>query len=266
MGLIYEPRGKAREYSPLAVNLYRGCGHNCKYCYVPAVLRINDNEFSTVTERDNCLEKLRKEAKKLTNSRAQVFMSFTTDPYNPTNDELKLTREALKIFLQYHIPVSILTKGGKRSLQDIDIFKQFGHHIKIGATITYNNEKQSLTEEPNAATPKERLETLATLKQNGIKTWISFEPIIDPEQTLDMMKAATPFTDEFQFGKLSGDDRLIDWTAIVYKITTHLRNNNKRFYIKQTLRKSSSIILRPEEKDPDFLTLEPFPNQEQTLF
>ena len=33
MSIIYEPKGKAREYSPLAVNLYRGCSHGCLYCY-----------------------------------------------------------------------------------------------------------------------------------------------------------------------------------------------------------------------------------------
>ena len=35
--IIYEPKGRAREYSPLAANLYRGCGHGCIYCYAPAV-------------------------------------------------------------------------------------------------------------------------------------------------------------------------------------------------------------------------------------
>jgi hypothetical protein len=40
MKIIYEPRGAAREYSPLAANLYRGCIHGCKYCYAPACLRL----------------------------------------------------------------------------------------------------------------------------------------------------------------------------------------------------------------------------------
>ena len=39
MGYIYEPKGRAREYGELALNLYSGCRHGCKYCYVPAVLR-----------------------------------------------------------------------------------------------------------------------------------------------------------------------------------------------------------------------------------
>ena len=38
MNVIYEPKGRAREYSPLACNLYMGCTHGCKYCYAPACM------------------------------------------------------------------------------------------------------------------------------------------------------------------------------------------------------------------------------------
>lgn len=39
MNVVYEPRGRAREYSELAYNLYRGCTHGCRYCYAPACMR-----------------------------------------------------------------------------------------------------------------------------------------------------------------------------------------------------------------------------------
>ena len=46
MPVIYEPRGKAREYSELACNLYTGCIHKCKYCYCPAIMRKSLDEWS----------------------------------------------------------------------------------------------------------------------------------------------------------------------------------------------------------------------------
>lgn len=46
MNVIYEPKGKAGEYSPLAVNLYRGCDHGCTYCYAPAATRTARETFS----------------------------------------------------------------------------------------------------------------------------------------------------------------------------------------------------------------------------
>lgn len=62
---IYEPRGNANEYAPLAVHPYRGCGHRCSYCYVPRVLKIKREEFDLgAVPRPDYLTHLRKDAKK----------------------------------------------------------------------------------------------------------------------------------------------------------------------------------------------------------
>lgn len=64
-GLIYQPRGQAGEYAALATNPYRGCGHGCAYCYVPAVLRMDRREFDAgATLRPGYLQGLIKQAPK----------------------------------------------------------------------------------------------------------------------------------------------------------------------------------------------------------
>ena len=63
--VIYEPRGKAREYSPLAVNLYFGCGHRCEYCYAPSFLHKTDKEFCEPEPRADILEKISQAAHRL---------------------------------------------------------------------------------------------------------------------------------------------------------------------------------------------------------
>jgi DNA repair photolyase len=259
MSFIYEPRGKAREYSPLAVNLYSGCGHKCSYCYVPGVIHMDRKDFDEkVKARDRIIEGLKKEAAKMKYSDKQVFMSFTTDPYNPINDELKLTRKALEIFLENKIPVSILTKSGLKALQDLDIIKQFGKHIKIGASLTYDNDTDSNRVERGAALPGERLEMLKRFHDEGVRTWVSFEPILQPKQMYNLLLQSLSFVSEYQFGKLSDEKRTFDWDAIVLPVADILREKKIPFYIKETLRKEISFPLLPEEIDQDYLTLPPF--------
>lgn len=259
MKIIYEPKGKAREYSPLAVNLYSGCGHKCKYCYVPNVLYLDRVVFdSGAAERKDVIKTLERDAKQIKGSDKQIFMSFTTDPYNPTNDKLKLTREALNIFLENEIPVSILTKSGLRALQDLDIIKQFGKHIKIGTSLTYDNDIDSKKVESGAALPHERIEMLKEFHKNGVKTWVSFEPIIFPKQTINLLNLTLDFVNEYQFGKLSDEKRVIDWDYYINLIVNILRTKYIPFYIKETLRKSITINLLPEEIEMDLLTLPKF--------
>lgn len=264
MKLIYEPRGKAREYSPLAVNLYKGCGHACSYCYVPNAIFMNRVEFNKgANERNqNIIEQLEKDCIELSSelfANKQVFMSFTTDPYNELNNKLKLTRKALELFLKYKIPVSILTKSGTIALQDLDIIKKFGPNIKVGASLTYDNSKDSLRVERKAAIPTSRLRMLKEFHDAGVKTWVSFEPIMQPDQVLNLMNQCITFVDEFQFGKLAGDKRPSNWNEILNKIVTTMRNNEKDFYIKKTLRKNGSKVkLNQHEIEQDYLTLKEF--------
>jgi DNA repair photolyase len=50
MNVVYEPRGRAREYSGLACNLYRGCTHGCRYCYAPACMRTTGEKWHAIAE------------------------------------------------------------------------------------------------------------------------------------------------------------------------------------------------------------------------
>lgn len=267
MKIIYQPAGKAREYSPLAANLYTGCGHKCSYCYVPGVTKVDRTTFDTVVnERRSVIEQLRRDAESIRGSRQQVFMSFTTDPYNPVNNEAKLTRQALLIFLENRIPVSILTKSGLAAMQDLDLFKMFGDHIKIGASLTYDNDADSQRIESGAALPGERLEMLRQLHDAGVRTWVSFEPMMQPRQTLNLMHASLKYVSEYQFGKLADDKRVFDWNAIVSEIVNTLRPAGIPFYIKHTLREAASrVSFYPYEREMDYLTLPPFPADYQPL-
>lgn len=245
MAAIYEPKGKAREYSPLALNVYLGCSHNCKYCYANAMAIRNGNKdyFCNPDPRTNILQMLPRELKN--SPKEQVLLSFIGDAYCETTDDNGLTRAVLEKLLEAKVPVAILTKGGKRCLKDMDIFKAFGEHIQIGSTLTFDNDKDSLEWESGAALPSERLETLKKLHDEGIRTFASFEPVIDPKQSINLIKKSLDFVDVYKVGKLNnyrGLDKKIDWTDFLEKSVEILRGARKSFYIKHDLRVSAPSV------------------------
>lgn len=112
MKAIYEPRGMAREYAALACNLYCGCSHGCLYCYAPSCLQRKREVFhSEVSPRVGVIEALRKDAAGHAGTYERVLLSFTSDPYQPAQNELGLTREALEVLVEHRVPFQVLTKG-----------------------------------------------------------------------------------------------------------------------------------------------------------
>jgi len=244
MSIIYKPKGKAREYSPLAANLYLGCDHGCKYCYAPGIRFKKREDYLIPIPRRNLLRDFELDCKKNYNSEDQVLFCFMSDPYNSVESELRLTRECLKIALKYKIPIAILTKS-KTVLNDLDIIKKFGKNIKVGFTLTFDNQKDSWEWEPEATLPLDRLSTLKTLKENNIKTWASFEPVIKPSQSIRMIELGLPYIDEFKIGKLNnyqGLDKKIDWNDFLEKVVNILRGK-KPFYVKHDLRLAANEIM-----------------------
>jgi len=237
MSVIYTPKGKAREYSPLACNLYSGCNHGCKYCYAPAILRKKRDEYLAVSERRNIISSFRKDA--ANNKGTQVLFCFTTDPYNSREPELEITRKCLKIALYSKVPVVVLTKSAT-VLRDLDLFVSFGANIRVGMTLTMDNTKDSMLWEPGASIPTERINALNDLHKAGVNTWASFEPVIDIEQSLRIMDRSLDCVDVYRVGKLNnykGLDKDMDWNYFLKMSVEMLRDNNKDFYIKEDLRK-----------------------------
>jgi len=264
MSAIYEPSGAAREYSPLALNYIKGCDHGCVYCYVPKMMKrfnkdyIHSNVY--IKEEETLIKELIRSAKKHRDSEKQVFLSFLTDPYSHFNNDTKLTRRVLMILLEYNIPVSILSKGGKNLLQDLDVFKMFGDNIQIGGSLTFTSDEDSLKWEKNGALPNERFETLKIMHDNGIRTWASMEPVIYPDQSLRIMELTKDYVDAYKIGKLNHfkkHEEKFDWTKFLTDSVNIMRKNNKEFYIKKDLLeyKEESLFLSENETNMDYLAI-----------
>lgn len=232
--VVYEPKGAAREYAALACNVYKGCEHRCAYCYVPEATHKTRDEFVTPAERKEFLARLEADAAKVEPGQP-VLLSFTTDVYQPFDVEHGITREAIEILHRHGHRVSVLTKGGSRALRDLDLF---GEGDSFGTTLTFDNDEDSRHWEPGAALPGDRIETLRRFHEAGIKTWVSFEPVIDPRQTLDLIRHAAPFVDEFKVGRWNHDSRAdeIDWYQFATDVIELLESLGKPYLIKDALR------------------------------
>lgn len=245
MSIIYVPSGKAREYAPLACNLYKGCNHGCVYCYAPRISYKTREDFMALIEpRRNVLAELEKDCRKHTRSLEQLHFCFMTDPYNIVEKDLGITRDALKLCLKYKVPVSVLTKSDL-VCRDIDVISKLGKNIKVGFTLTFSDDQKSLEYEPNAALPQQRLDALAKIKKAGITTWASFEPVIDPEQSLKIMGRSLGVVDVYKVGKVNnwnGLDKQIDWVDFLTRAVMLLRKNKKPFYVKKDLREAAQSV------------------------
>lgn len=236
MQTIYEPKGRAREYADLALNLYRGCGHKCAYCYAPQALHMSREDFAQPEPRRGVLGYLKTEAVKYANEQAQVFLCFSTDPYNPIEPLHELTRQAIEILHHHGVGVRILTKGGLRSTRD---FEQLGPLDSYGATLTFCTMEGGDEWEPGAANWLERIAALQEAHDRGIYTWVSLEPVIEPEQSIELISITAGYVDEYRIGKWNHDYRAksIDWADFARKAKATCEAFGKKYMIKDDLKR-----------------------------
>jgi DNA repair photolyase len=169
------------------INPYKGCSHGCAYCYAPYFLREKRVWGSFVEAKVNAPEVLEREMKK--NPKGSILMSIVTDPYQPAERDLKLTRRILEK-LNKNYKISILTKSDL-VLRDIDQFRRLG--CEVGMTITTLDSKYASVIEPNATPPMKRLDVLSYLKVSGLKTFIFFGPMLPYISDIDLERTVSRF-------------------------------------------------------------------------
>jgi DNA repair photolyase len=199
---IYAPKGQAGEYAARACNPYRGCGHMCCYCYVPLVLKMKRTEFDAgAVPRPDFLNKLRKDAIKYQAAgyTGQVMLSFTSDPYHP--GDTTLTRQTIECLQEHGMAICTLTKGGTRSLRDLDLFRPT--RDAFASTLTSLDDAFSQKWERAAALPGDRIKALKAFHRRNIYTWVSLEPTLDCDSSLAIIKRTHSFVDLYKIGRVN---------------------------------------------------------------
>ncbi len=176
------------------MNLYRGCCHGCIYCDSrSACYGIED--FGRVRAKENALRLLRDElARKI--RPAFIGMGSMSDPYNPFEEGLLLTRHALELIDAYDCGVAAATKSDL-ILRDADLYRSIQTHSPVicKVTVTTADEDLAFKVEPHAPSPARRLKAVEGLARAGIFCGVLLMPVLpfledQPEQVLEVVDRA----------------------------------------------------------------------------
>jgi DNA repair photolyase len=227
---IYAPKGKAKEYGDYAINIYTGCPHRCYYCFAPSVLWKDRETFhSHVEPRKGIVEAVKRQISKEQITGKLIHLCFTCDPY-PLGYNTKATREIIKAIKDSGNHVQILTKNAAAAALDFELLDE---NDWFGVTLTGATKEQ----EPNTADPQNRLFMLAVARYRGIKTWVSFEPVLNEEYVLSCLTAHAEIFDKVKIGKLNYHSSDIKWSDFGRTIEARCKSLGINYYIKDALRK-----------------------------
>ncbi len=240
--VIYETKGRAKEFNELAINLFTGCGHQCIYCYGADVTHQTKEAFEKQAQIRVTAHDVLQSAKtwKAKGETRRVLLCFVTDPYQELEQETQLTRKCIMALHQEGLNVVILSKGGVRSTRDFDLLTP---QDAYAATLTCLHEQDSLHWEPNAALPEERINALGKAHSLGIETWVSLEPVIYPQDAKNLVELTKDVVNHYKVGTMNyhPHGKSINWKEFGWDMKRFLDKLDVKYYFKQDLLKEMGV-------------------------
>ncbi|MGL4393069.1 MAG: radical SAM protein [Fusobacteriaceae bacterium] len=176
------------------MNLYKGCSHGCIYCDSRSECYQIEN-FDEVRAKENSIKILEQELK-TKRKKGVIGMGAMSDPYNPLEENYKLTRSALELIDKYKFGIGITTKSSLVT-RDIDILKRISSHspVLIQLTVTSANDLLCKKIETNVSPSSERFSAIKKLSDAGIFCGILLMPVLpfiedSPNNVLNIIKLA----------------------------------------------------------------------------
>ena len=167
-----------------AVNPYRGCEHGCIYCYARpshAYLGYSPGlDFETkLVFKPEIAEHLERELRKPGYVPRPIALGSNTDPYQPVERTMKLTRAVLEVLERFGHPLSIVTKSAG-VLRDLDILQRLAKRglVRVWLSVTTLDAALARKMEPRAATPPRRLAAVTALAAAGVPVGVLAAPMI----------------------------------------------------------------------------------------
>lgn len=201
--LVPQKAGALAGSYDFTLNPYAGCAFSCSYCYVPKFPN-GKHHFSEwgkwVEAKINAPQLIQKERTKIFGSR--IFFGSATDPYQYLELKYRLSRRCLEQLLNYKPKQVTIHTRSHILLEDLELLKAFGETMRVGISITTDDETIAREFEPNAPSIARRLELLAKLHESGIKVHISMAPLLpcNPERLVALV---SPYTSHVWLGTMN---------------------------------------------------------------
>lgn len=159
------------------LNIYRGCAHGCIYCDSRSECYHVEN-FDTVRAKKDALHILRDELRRKVKS-GIVATGAMSDPYNPFEQQLQLSRHGLELLSAYGFGATIATKSDL-VVRDIDLLKEMRTHSPalVKFSITTADDALCGLIEPRVASSSKRFEALAEVSEAGIPCGVLMMPVL----------------------------------------------------------------------------------------
>ena len=193
--ILTRATGFMEEYD-YTLNPYSGCFFGCTYCYAAFFSRseeLRDSWGNWVIAKENGPELLAK--RKLGNlDGKRIYMSSVTDPYQPTERSVKLTRRLLEVLSERHAPKLVVQTRSPDVTRDCDLFTAIqdrGGRVQVNMTVTTDDEDIRKTFEPHCPSNMARMRAIADVAAQGIDTCITLTPLL-------LVSNAQQFADDLQ--------------------------------------------------------------------
>jgi len=167
-----------------SLNPYRGCEHGCPYCYARPSheywgLSAGLDFETKIFVKENAPQLLSQRFQKESWTPQSVALSGNTDPYQPVERELEITRSCLEVFLRHRNPVSIVSKSGLLR-RDVDLLGTMADRnlVNVAVSLTTVDSELAGTLEPRAARPALRLRVIDDLTDAGVPVSVLVAPLI----------------------------------------------------------------------------------------
>src|SRR5438094_40092 len=167
-----------------SLNPYRGCEHGCIYCYARPTheylgFSAGLDFESKIVVKTNAAELLRAELESPRWKPQTLVMSGVTDPYQPIERKLRITRGCLEVLAQFRNPVAIITKN-RLVTRDLDLLKELAsfNAAVVNISVTSLNPNLQRVLEPRTSIPTARLDAVSQLRHAGIPVGVMVAPII----------------------------------------------------------------------------------------
>lgn len=167
-----------------SINPYRGCSHACVYCYARpshAYMGLSPGiDFETrLFYKENAAQVLESQLARPGYVCKSITLGANTDPYQPVEKRMRVTRSILEVLARAHHPVAIITKSAL-VLRDLDLLTEMARQglASVAVSVTTLDDDLKRAMEPLTASPQARLRTLAALNGAGIPTAVMVAPVI----------------------------------------------------------------------------------------